>query len=468
VRATPFRASATFVSLSGGVTRLTDANGIATFDDVAFNTAAGAYTLSVRADSAVIALPVLTLVDSLTLFTGPATSIGVSSGARTIASGATVGAGVVTFQVKDAFGATTPSRSYTIDLSTTGNCTIQAAYRTVNTGFTSEASVPIDLGSGTGSCIVSATTAGVGAPARAQIVVAPPNATHVWFGASGSGMSAWEGGTGWEAVPPMTPGSWPSSQTSDDAYVPQWSGQFTSPRIMLAPLAGGAPLAIRRLHLDSLATVDLGGNALIVAGDSAGGVRSLAASGARIVNGRVLLYGAGSLVTGGTFDQLSIGDSLAGGTNFCASNSIAARLRDVVVVGALDVHCKLAIDSAVSAGVVHSFSDVSQPGWITLDAPSSSLAAGAANFAGDSLVMLAGRADIAGAATLSGVLRMSTSTSLQVHGNLALGAGSTVDLSSGADVSVTGVCSGRTTNGATLTGSGTVNGSAITASTCAP
>jgi hypothetical protein len=507
VRATPFGATTPYVSLSGTVTRLTNASGVATFDDIAFNAAAGAYTLTVRADSAVVALPVLTLVDSLTLLTGPAATITVTSGARMLHSGGgTLAAGVVTFQVTDSLGATTPSRSYSMSLTTFGNCSIQPAFRTVNTGSTSSASVPIDMLGGTGSCIVSATTPGVTSPAAAQIATPPANATHVWFGSGGSGVSAWESASEWMPVPPMTAGSWPSSQTSDDAFVPFWNGVFSAPR-----LTAPGPLAIRRLHVDSLATLDLGGQSLIVAGDSSGGAHSIESSAAQIVNGRVLLYGAGALVTGGVFDRISVGDTLSASSNFCASNSIVATLRNVTVLNALDVHCKLVVDSTVSAGAVHSFSDAAQPGWILLGSPSATLRSVAGGFTGDSLVIANGNVDVTGVATFGGRLSMSSGTmlkvssdadfqgggtlagaqlllgrnatfggatstlyslvggtSLDVQGNVLLGTGSALDVGTGANVQVTGACTGRTTNGASLTGAGTVNGTTITASTCTP
>ncbi|HEV7994230.1 MAG TPA: hypothetical protein VGP25_20570 [Gemmatimonadaceae bacterium] len=512
VRATPFGATSPSVSLSGTVTRPTNASGVATFDDIAFNTAAGAYVLTARADSAVVALPVLTLVDSLTLFTGPAAAISVSSGARTLhTGGTTLAAGVITFQVTDALGATTPSRSYPMSFATFGNCAIQPANRTVNTGYTSSASVPIDMLGGPGSCLVTATTPGVASPAVAQIVTPPANATHVWFGAPGSGTSAWESSSGWMPVPPMTAGSWPSSQTSDDAFVPFWNGVFSAPRLTVTPPPAAGPLAIHRLHVDSLATLDLGGQSLVVAGDSSGGAHSIESSAAQIINGRVLLYGAGALVTGGVFDRLSIGDTLTASSNFCASNSVAARLRNVTVLNALDVHCKLVVDSTVTAGTVHSFTDAAQPGWILLASPAAMLRATTGAFDGDSLVIATGIVDVTGSAAFGGTLEMSSGTTLtmgtdatfqgagtlagaqltvgrhatfrgptatgysfssgarlDVLGNVILGVSSALDVAAGANVQVAGSCTGRTTNGASLTGAGAVNGTAITASTCTP
>jgi hypothetical protein len=422
VRATAFATTTPNSPLAGTITRLTDTSGIATFDDIALNTAAGTYALTARADSTVIALPVLHLVDSLTLFTGPASSIAVSTGARTIgASNATLGAGTITFQVKDALGSTTPSRSYTVNLSTVGNCSIQPSFRSVNTGFTSTASVPIDVGPGVGGCIVSATTPGVASPASAQIAAPPANATHVWFGAAGNGTSAWEGASGWLPVPPMTAGSWPSSQSSDDAFIPFWNNQYTAPQ-----LTAVGPLAIRRLHVDSLAMVDLGGKSLIVAGDSTGGLRSVKANGAQIVNGQVLLYGNGALVTGGVFDRLTVGDTLTATTNFCASNSVSALLRNVLVLNALDVHCKLVVDSIVVAGSVHSFSDAAQPGWILLGTPSATLHTASGIFAGDSVVIGAGLVDVTGIATFGGRLSMASGATLQVASDANFQGGGTL------------------------------------------
>ena len=54
-------------ALVGTLTRLTDATGMATFDDVAFNAPPGDYALTASSDPAVLALPVLTLVASLTV-----------------------------------------------------------------------------------------------------------------------------------------------------------------------------------------------------------------------------------------------------------------------------------------------------------------------------------------------------------------------------------------------------------------
>ena len=53
--------------LTGTLTRLTDANGVALFDDVAFDSPLGDYMLTARADPSVLSLPVLTLVSALAL-----------------------------------------------------------------------------------------------------------------------------------------------------------------------------------------------------------------------------------------------------------------------------------------------------------------------------------------------------------------------------------------------------------------
>jgi hypothetical protein len=53
--------------LVGTLTRVTDANGVATFDDVAFSAPAGDYALTASSDPAVVALPALTLVAALIL-----------------------------------------------------------------------------------------------------------------------------------------------------------------------------------------------------------------------------------------------------------------------------------------------------------------------------------------------------------------------------------------------------------------
>ena len=53
--------------LTGTLTRMTDASGVARFDDVAFASPLGDYTLAARADPTVLSLPVLTLVSALAL-----------------------------------------------------------------------------------------------------------------------------------------------------------------------------------------------------------------------------------------------------------------------------------------------------------------------------------------------------------------------------------------------------------------
>jgi hypothetical protein len=292
--------------------------------------------------------------------------------------------------------------------------------------------VPIDIGAGAGACIVSATTPGVATAARAQIATPPANATHVWFGVSGGGNSAWEGAGGWLPVPPMAPGSWPSSQTSDDAYVPYWNNQFTMPQLTMARPPTSGTLAIRRLRLDPQARVDLGGRALIVAGDSAGGLHSILAAGAQVINGQVLLYGNGALVSGGVFDRLSIGDTLGATSNFCASNSISALLRNVLVTSTIDVHCKLVVDSTVTTVAVNSFSDAAQPGWILLASPNATLRTASASFAGDSVVLRGGLIDVLVGATFDGRMSMAPGTSLRVQGDAALLAGAKLFVLGGA------------------------------------
>jgi hypothetical protein len=233
---------------------------------------------------------------------------------------------------------------------------------------------------------------------------------------------------------------------------------------------------------------------LIVAGDSADGLHSILAAGAQVINGQVLLYGNGALVSGGVFDRLSIGDTLGdtlGATsNFCASNSISALLRNVLVTSTIDVHCKLVVDSTVTTVAVNSFSDAAQPGWILLASPNATLRTASASFAGDSVVVRGGLIDVLVGATFDGRVSMAPGTSLRVQGDAALlagaklfvlggasfgvagdlllGSASALDVAGGANVQIVGMCTGRTTNGAAVTGSGTVNGSAITAATCTP
>jgi hypothetical protein len=73
------------------------------------------------------------------------------------------------------------------------------------------------------------------------------------------------------------------------------------------------------------------------------------------------------------------------------------------------------------------------------------------------------------AALLTGAkLFVRSGSSLDVQGDVVLGGGAALDVSSGANVQLTGACTGRTTNGATVTGAGAVNGTSIGALTCAP
>jgi hypothetical protein len=53
-------------------------------------------------------------------------------------------------------------------------------------------------------------------------------------------------------------------------------------------------------------------------------------------------------------------------------------------------------------------------------------------------------------------------------GNMTLGTSTNLDLGAGSNLQLSGGCSGRTTNGATITGTGNFNGAPYTTSTCTP
>jgi hypothetical protein len=70
---------------------------------------------------------------------------------------------------------------------------------------------------------------------------------------------------------------------------------------------------------------------------------------------------------------------------------------------------------------------------------------------------------------VSGRLVLNPGTTFSASGGMSLGLSTNLDLGAGSNFQLTsGACSGRTTNGATITGTGNFNGAPYTASTCTP
>jgi hypothetical protein len=67
------------------------------------------------------------------------------------------------------------------------------------------------------------------------------------------------------------------------------------------------------------------------------------------------------------------------------------------------------------------------------------------------------------------VLNLLTTSNFQSNGNVVLGTNSNLNLQGTSNLQlISGVCSGRTTNNATITGTGTFNGAPYTVLTCTP